>query len=39
MNSWEKSDSDDCCRYKCRDDIHNCSKGGVIVGKNDHSLM
>ena len=39
MNSWEKSDSEDCCRYKCMDDIHNCSNGGFRVGFNDHSLM
>ena len=39
MNSWEKSDSEDCCIYSCRDDIHNCPKGGFTVGLNDHSLM
>lgn len=39
MNSWEKSDSEDCCIYSCRDDIHNCPKGGFTVGPNDHSLM
>ena len=39
MNSWEKSDSGNCCRYNCRDDIHKCPKGGTLIGQNDHSLM
>lgn len=39
MNSWEKSDSEDCCVHSCRDDIHNCPKGGFTVGPNDRSLM
>lgn len=39
MNSWDKSDSNDCCIYKCRDDIHNCSEGGFTIGQNDYSLM
>jgi hypothetical protein len=39
MNSWDKSDSNDCCIYKCRDDIHNCPEGGFTIGQNDHSLM
>jgi hypothetical protein len=39
MNSWDKSDSEDCCRYNCRDDIHTCPKGGFVIGPNDYSLM
>ena len=39
MNSWGKSDSEDCCIYSCRDDIHNCPKGGFAVGPNDRALM
>jgi hypothetical protein len=39
MNSWDKSDSNDCCIYKCRDDIHNCPEGGFTIGQNDYSLM
>lgn len=39
MNSWDRSDSEDCCRYSCRDDIHTCPKGGFAIGPNDHSLM
>lgn len=39
MNSWEKSDSGDCCIFTCRDDIHSCPEGGFTVGKNDYSLM
>lgn len=39
MNSWDRSDSGDCCRYRCKDDIHNCPNGGCTVGPNDYSLM
>lgn len=39
MNSWDKSDSNDCCIYKCRDDIHNCPVGGFTTGQDDYSLM
>lgn len=39
MNSWEKSDSEDCCIYKCKDDIHSCPEGGFAIGPDDHSLM
>lgn len=39
MNSWDKSDSNDCCIYKFRDDIHNCSVGGFATGEDDYSLM
>lgn len=39
MNSWDKSDSNDCCIYKCRDDIHGCPEGGFTIGQNDYSLM
>lgn len=37
MNSWEKSDSRYACL--CRDDIHNCPKGGLVVCENDLDLM
>lgn len=37
MNSWEKSDSRYACL--CRDDIHNCPKGGLVVCENDFDLM
>lgn len=39
MNSWDKSDSEDCRIYKCKDDIHSCPEGGFAIGSNDHSLM
>lgn len=39
MNSWDKSDSEDCCIYKCKDDIHSCPEGGFAIGPDDHSLM
>lgn len=39
MNSWDKSDSSDCCIYKCRDDIHSCPVGGFTTGQDDYSLM
>jgi hypothetical protein len=39
MNSWDKSDSNDCCIYKCRDDIHGCPVGGFATGEDDYSLM
>jgi hypothetical protein len=39
MNSWDKSDSNDCCIYKCRDDIHGCPVGGFTTGQDDYSLM
>lgn len=39
MNSWDKSDSNDCCIYKCGDDIHGCPVGGFATGEDDYSLM
>ena len=39
MNSWEKSDSEDCCIYSCRDDMHTCPKGGFVIGPDDLVLM
>lgn len=39
MNSWDKSDSNNCCIYKCRDDIHSCPVGGFATGEDDYSLM
>lgn len=39
MNSWDRSDSNDCCIYKCRDDIHGCPVGGFATGEDDYSLM
>lgn len=37
MNSWKKSDSRYACL--CRDDIHDCPKGGLIICENDLNLM
>lgn len=37
MNSWKRSDSRYACL--CRDDIHNCPKGGLVVCENDLNLM
>ena len=39
MNSWEKSDSGECCIHDCMGDVHKCPTGGFILGKNDYSLM
>ena len=39
MNSWDKSDSGECCIHDCMDDVHKCPTGGFILGKNDYSLM
>ena len=39
MNSWERSDSGDCCVHSCRDDVHNCPRGGFAIGPSDYSLM
>lgn len=39
MNSWDKSDSNNCCIYKCIDDINSCPVGGFATGEDDYSLM